>query len=123
MKKIFLFLCFIITQGAQAATFRILNYSGKEIMVQPIWNRGNTHEIVLNNGASTNEYNTGLHRLLKIRWCDNGKMYEVDLENIATPLMVRRDFAILEGGHYQHTFVTGEKFDSGRAEPSTFPCF
>ena len=114
---------FSSTQFIDAATFRILNYSGETIKVRPIWNRGNEEAALLRKGEITKEYDTGGHRILKIEWCVNGVKYDIDLSSIDSYLMLERDFAILQDGYFQHTFVSfPRKFDNGKAKQDPRGC-
>lgn len=117
MKYITMVCLMIVSTSIKAATFRILNYSGSDIKVRPVWNRSNENWLLLLPGSTTKEYNTGTHALLEINWCVGRQWYKVDLRNVDTRLMLKRDFSILDNGYYQHTFVPFYyKFDHGNAE-------
>lgn len=128
MKKIFygvtmLFLWSI--NFIQALTFRIVNYSGDSVVATPFWNTSREHTVYLEKGQTTEEYNTNGHRILKIGWCVNGVKYEADLSNIKSQIMLGREFAILDNGNFQHTFVNfPKKFDTGKAniDPNPIGC-
>lgn len=117
INKVFMILgmCFFV-QIVSAATFIISNFSGASVSVVPRWDRGKEESIVLEEGKKSKKYNTNGHNIHSIMWRQNGKMYTANFDNIKSGLMLDREFAILENGKFQHTFVNfPKKMDYGQA--------
>ncbi len=123
IKKIVTVVLLLSIQLSNAATFRILNDSGEAIKVRPSWNKAKEDWIKLEYGETSKEYNTQGHKLQKVEWCVGTKMYDADLKDIDSRVMLKKYFAILKDGKFEHTFfIFSYEPTEGKAQLDPKPC-